>query len=189
MRSLVAILTCALVGGCATSGSVVLLSGEGGAETGAVAMLDPKSEAELGVLTTAYTGTPLGAFRPRAIDGAQYASLTAGLPPPPRTYTLYFEEGTTNLTAASVPVLQQLRGLVTSAADVQITGHTDRMGATERNDQLSRERAVEIRAELVKQGLPVANARVTGRGEREPVVPTADNVEEARNRRVEVILR
>jgi len=47
----------------------------------------------------------------------------------------------------------------------------------------------EIRTALVRQGLPVANAKVTGRGERELRVPTADGVAEPRNRRVEVIIR
>ena len=74
-------------------------------------------------------------------------------------------------------------------SEVQITGHTDTVGSDDSNDRLSYERAVEIRAELVKQGLPVAAAKVTGRGERELLVQTADGVSEQANRRVEVILR
>jgi len=188
MRIGAAVLTAALVGGCASGGRVVLLQDEDGV-TGAVALIRARTEAELGVLTTADTATPLGSFRPGPVEGARYATLVAGLPPPPRSYTLYFEEGTTILTPASFPVLQALRAVVTGASDVQITGHTDTVGATGDNDRLSRDRAVEIRAELVKQGLPVDSARVTGRGERELLVPTADSVSEPRNRRVEVILR
>jgi outer membrane protein OmpA-like peptidoglycan-associated protein len=38
-------------------------------------------------------------------------------------------------------------------------------------------------------GIPDERIRVSGRGEREPIVPTADNVDEPRNRRVEINVR
>ncbi len=63
------------------------------------------------------------------------------------------------------------------------------MGDAASNDKLSLDRAIEVRAALVQDGLPVANARVTGRGEREPRVPTPDDINEPLNRRVEVIVR
>jgi len=72
---------------------------------------------------------------------------------------------------------------------VQITGHTDTIGDGLSNDRLSLERATQVRSALVAQGLPVSNAKVTGRGERELKVQTPDNVNEAANRRVEVIIR
>ena len=102
---------------------------------------------------------------------------------------MYFFEGTTDLTPESAPILEALRAVVTESSEVQITGHTDAVGSFQDNDSLSHERAVEIRAALVKKGLPVANAKVTGRGERELRVKTADGVREPANRRVEVILR
>ena len=86
------------------------------------------------------------------------------------------------------PVLA-LRAIVTPTSDVQITGHTDTTGDAASNDKLSLARATEIRTALVADGLPVANARVTGRGERQLLVPTGPGVSEARNRRVEVIVR
>ena len=42
---------------------------------------------------------------------------------------------------------------------------------------------------LVAAGVPAESVSVAGRGEREPVVATADEVAEARNRRVEIKLR
>jgi len=41
----------------------------------------------------------------------------------------------------------------------------------------------------VKLGVPRARISVAGRGEREPEVPTADEVAEPRNRRVEINVR
>lgn len=188
MRTLGVLLVAALLSGCA-SGRVTLLTDEGVTTSGAVAVLDPKTGAERGQLTAADTWTALaGKVRARA-SKANFNGLANFVPAAPRHYILYFTEGTTDLTTESQPTLDALRKVVTEASDVQITGHTDTVGTSESNDKLSYERAVEIRAALVKQGLPVANARVVGRGEREPRVPTADGVNEPANRRVEVILR
>jgi len=38
-------------------------------------------------------------------------------------------------------------------------------------------------------GVPAERIVIAGRGEREPIVPTADNVDEPRNRRVEINVR
>lgn len=188
MRGTVAILAAAaLLGGCA-SGRVSLYADADGT-TGAVGVFDGKSEAELGQLDQVDTWTRLGGkVKPQKIT-TPHTDLMARLPPPPRAYVLYFLEGKTDLTPESGPVLAALRSAVTPASDVQIVGHTDTVGSLADNDALSRDRALEVRAALVKQGLPVENARATGRGERELRVPTADGVAEAGNRRVEVILR
>jgi outer membrane protein OmpA-like peptidoglycan-associated protein len=183
------LLGAAFLGGCA-SGRVTLLNDEGAATSGAVAVLDPKTGAERGQLTAGNTWTELRGAKVRSrASKANFDRLTNYVPFAPRHYVMYFTEGTTDLTPESVPILEALRKVVTEASDVEITGHTDTVGAAEANDKLSYERAVEIRAALVKKGLPVANARVAGRGERELRVPTADNVNEPANRRVEVILR
>jgi outer membrane protein OmpA-like peptidoglycan-associated protein len=50
-------------------------------------------------------------------------------------------------------------------------------------------RAEEVRNALGEHGLDLAITRAVGRGERELLVKTADNVREDRNRRVEVIIR
>jgi outer membrane protein OmpA-like peptidoglycan-associated protein len=42
---------------------------------------------------------------------------------------------------------------------------------------------------LIERGLDAALVRAVGRGEREPLVPTADEVGETRNRRVEITVR
>jgi len=75
------------------------------------------------------------------------------------------------------------------AGEVVVTGHTDRVGNDTENDRLSLERAGVMRARLVAAGVPAERITMAGRGEREPLVPTADEVSEPRNRRVEVKLR
>jgi outer membrane protein OmpA-like peptidoglycan-associated protein len=46
-----------------------------------------------------------------------------------------------------------------------------------------------VREELLKLGIAPGRIRTAGRGEREPLVPTADGVAEPRNRRVEINVR
>jgi outer membrane protein OmpA-like peptidoglycan-associated protein len=174
--------------GCA-SDKVALLNDEGGG-VGKVAVLDPSTEAERGQLTDANTQAGLGggAVRPHPLT-TSYDTLLAVMPAAPKLFDLYFVEGTTQLTPESQPTLDALRKIVTAASDVQITGHTDTTGDAASNDKLSLDRAIQVRAALVAQGLPVANARVTGRGERDLRVPTGQGVSEPANRRVEVIIR
>jgi outer membrane protein OmpA-like peptidoglycan-associated protein len=177
------------LGACA-SGRVALLSGEGGAPTGGVAVFDPKTEAERGQLTQPNTEAALGAGPVRARPlSANYDSLLSAMPAPPQVFTLYFVEGTTQIAPDSVATLEALRRAIGPASDIQITGYTDTTGDAVSNDKLSLDRAVEIRAALAQAGLPVAGAKVTGRGERDLKVQTGDGVSEPANRRVEVIVR
>lgn len=178
----------AALAGCATS--KVSLYPDADGSTGAVAVFDARSEAEVGALNQANTWAKVGGKSVKAQPiKTNHAGLMAWMPPPPRVYVLYFVQGTTDITPESTATMEALRAAVNATSEVQITGHTDTVGTSELNDGLSRDRATEIRAALVKRGLPVENAKVTGRGERELRIKTGDGVDEAGNRRVEVILR
>jgi outer membrane protein OmpA-like peptidoglycan-associated protein len=183
-------LFCAALAGCTTTRVTLLDAETPGASAGAVAVIDPATGAERGQLTLANTQARLSGagVRPHP-HRPHFEALLAAMPPPPQVFTLYFVEGTTQLAPQSLATFDQLRSIVSSTSDVQITGYTDTTGDADSNDRLSLARAVEVRAALVQQGLPVANARVTGRGERDLRVPTGPGVSEPANRRAEVIIR
>jgi hypothetical protein len=71
----------------------------------------------------------------------------------------------------------------TDAARIAVTGHTDLSGSPAYNQALSERRAEAVQGALVWLGVP---ASVIGEGENDPLVPTAEGVREARNRRVEI---
>jgi OmpA-OmpF porin, OOP family len=120
-----------------------------------------------------------------------FAAALAAQPPKPVSFTLYFETNSTQITPSSRPQLESLLAEAArrQAVEVQVTGHTDRVGSDSDNDRLSQQRAEVVRAMLVQTGIKATFIRAVGRGEREPLVVTADEQPESRNRRVEVILR
>lgn len=122
----------------------------------------------------------------------RYAALLAMRPKSPVSFTVYFETGSsTELAAGSRPVLDQLRASLAEypAPEITVVGHTDRVGSVAFNDQLSLQRAQTLRRFLEDLGIRALRMDVAGRGEREPLVPTADEVPEPRNRRVEIRVR
>jgi len=112
-------------------------------------------------------------------------------PARPASFILYFLEGRDELTPDSRQLLGRIVDEIARrpAPEIVVIGHTDRVGAVPFNDALSLRRAERVRDELVKVGIAADRIRMAGRGEREPLVPTADEVTEARNRRVEINVR
>jgi len=67
-----------------------------------------------------------------------------------------------------------------------IIGHTDRSGSDSYNDALSKRRAEAVSARMQAAGLSASALMVSGRGEAEPKVSTADGERNPTNRRVEI---
>lgn len=136
-----------------------------------------------------------GAIAARSVDAAdvqrRYGGTLAAQPRRPVSYTAYFVSGSDELTAESKPLLEQVKQEAAGrpAAEVTAIGHTDRVGKLEDNDALSKKRAEVVRGALMSVGIPAAQIEVAGRGEREPIVATADEVAEPHNRRVEINIR
>ena len=127
----------------------------------------------------------------RAEVDKTFSEALAAQPPNQISFILYFEEGSTDLLEESKYILLELLKEVSKrqAVEVQVTGHTDTFGGELDNDRLSTERAQTIKEMLIKRGLQASFIRAVGRGERELLIQTPDNVREPRNRRVEVIVR
>ena len=178
--------------GCAHSSMVLLPDEDGG--HGEVTVVrrgnetvvnQPNSRANLDGSRTRVR--PLG---PKGLNASE-ARLVSGLPPPARSFSLYFIQGTTEMTATSAPRLEEIRAEIAGrpGAAVEVTGHTDTVGSEAVNDALSRQRADEILVLLVSKGFDRSIMSASGRGERDLQVPTGDNVSSPVNRRVEVIVR
>jgi len=200
-RAFCASAACAVLAGCATvkpapkiNTYVVLLPEEGGAPT-SVIVGDGAHALTLDRPFSGATVDSAGMIERKSPTAAEidqtFAAALAAQPPKPISFTLYFDTNSTQVTTASRPQLDALMAEAArrQAVEVQVTGHTDRVGSDADNDRLSLQRAESVRAMLIQNGIKAPFIRAVGRGEREPLVPSADEQPEARNRRVEVILR
>ncbi len=173
---------------------VVLVPGADG-KVGAVSVKSAQGETVINNAYASATATgnaaPVVASSSAAQVQQTFGETAKALPPPPVSYTLNFLEGRDEYTPESRQTIETaLRELAKRpAAEITVIGHTDRVGAVEYNDKLSLQRAERVRADFIKRGVAERAISVAGRGEREPLVATADEVAEARNRRVEINIR
>lgn len=184
-----------LVGCAQLSDRVILLPGPNG-QAGAVEIQSLVSGAKLR-LDQPYARADIrgGAIdasvtSQTAVDEA-YGELSRAQPARPRSFVVRFQANSDQLTADSQPVLADALALLPRlpAVELIVTGHTDRVGTLEANDKLSIVRAQAVSDLLVKAGVARELISVVGRGEREPLIPTADEVAEPGNRRVDIKLR
>lgn len=194
-RALIPLALAGLLAGCATTPTLTLLPSEEGKQ-GAVAVLEENGRPMETVVSELNSSTTLsGRPRTRSIDPAKLTArqraLLQTLPPPPVRLTLYFLEGTAQLTPESAPGLDFLRKEVSErpGAEVQVTGYTDTLGSDDDNDRLSQKRAEEVLGVLAQQGIDPNMLSAVGRGERDLRVQTPDSTREPANRRVVVTIR
>ena len=122
---------------------------------------------------------------------ASFGTTLAALPARPTTFLLYFITAKDELTAESTGDLQKVLADMRTrpVPDIAVTGHTDTVGTSDYNDRLSMQRAERVKGFLTGIGIPSDRIQTAGRGKRELLVPTADNTDEPRNRRVEINVR
>lgn len=191
--SALAVTACVAVTGCASKSYVVLVESPDGS-TGAI-LVDSGRGGQLvnrknqGVLLNGRSDAPFDVDAARL--QADFAAAREAQPALPVRYQFYFNMGGATLTAESasfIPVVMEnvrRRG----AAAVSIIGHTDTVGEDAFNERLGLMRAQSIAALLQQSGLQALELSVVSHGKRNLLVPTADNVPDARNRRVEVNIR
>ena len=186
-----AALVCA---GCAAPPTqVILLPQPGGA--GAVEVSTAAGSQRIDRGYAEATVQASGAITAQQLDAAQvntrYARLLAVQPAPAQDFTLYFDTGGVVLTPQSEAALKTLLALARErpGGEIVVIGHTDRVGSVQSNDALSLQRARAVRETIIADGFDPNRITAAGRGERDPAVPTDDEVAEPRNRRTEVIVR
>lgn len=195
----------AIAGGCAThapppppppqsTSYVVLLENEDGT-TGAVSVTGPHGTVLLnraGQAVRVDLGSAEGMFETEPARIARdFEAARAARPRAPEVYRLYFATGAAALAPASQRLVDEILAEARRrpGADVSIIGHTDTVGDAASNERLGRERAEWVARVLHSRGLAAVEVTVTSHGEADPLVGTPDETSEARNRRVEVIVR
>lgn len=131
--------------------------------------------------------TPISEEETREI----FATALEVHPLTPISFVLYFKHNSKELTEESEALIPVIKNSVSerASADISIIGHTDRTGEEDYNMTLSLERAEEVYEILITRGFEINTMSITSHGEGNPLIPTADNVPEPRNRRVEILVR
>lgn len=184
-----------ILAGCASRNDLyVLLPGKDG-KTGALVV---ESEGQQQTLDTPYAAArvkkvgSVDGFKSSEAEVKQdFGPALEAQPKRPVSFYIYFQTDTDEFAPESKALVSQIFAEIARrpAPEVAIIGHTDRVGSQQHNDVLSLRRAERCRDELIKLGIPKVRITVAGRGSREPEVPTADQVPEPRNRRVEISVR
>lgn len=171
---------------------VTLLPGPDGRPSGVVVV---ERDGTRHVLDRSYASSRSGDAQPGRSSaeevGAKFGKVLETLPARPATFLLYFVFGRDELTPASRDELPKILAELKRrpVPDVAVIAHTDTVGDHEANDQLSAQRAERVKTFLVEIGIPAGRIQTSGRGERQLLIQTADNVDEPRNRRVEISVR
>lgn len=126
------------------------------------------------------------------------AGPAAAPPPPPpekqgpvpleREFIVFFGFNRSDLTPQALGTIRKAVGSVrdSGSAAIRVVGHADRAGSISYNKALSVRRASSVKKALIAEGISAGTISVSGRGESEPAVPTADGVREPQNRRVHI---
>jgi len=103
---------------------------------------------------------------------------------------LYFNPGLATLRPQSQEQLNNIAAILAAYPNVRlkIGGFTDNVGGTDRNLELSRDRANTVVAELVRRGISPDRLTAEGYGEQYPVADNSTQEGRARNRRVSMMV-
>lgn len=187
-------LVLAALSGCTLPKSYVVLINNDDGSTGRVMVTAKEGITELQQAGTgAYIGgadnTPMVVEKQKIAQ--DFGIALAARPTPLKRFVLYFEASGSTLTADAQAELNRIYEALAerSTPDASIVGHTDTVGDSLQNEALGLVRAQTVAGLIMGDKLPEERTSIESHGEKNPLIVTADGVDEPRNRRVEVTVR
>ena len=183
-----------LLASCSSRQSLFVVLPNPDGSSGAVTIDDGQKKVEL---DKPYAAGEVrgGVAAPTKVDQAQvqqiFGNALAAQPVLPAHFVLYFEKNSNTLTPESQRQYQAVFEDIKRRPvyEVEVIGHTDTLGTLQHNQQLSMSRAEMIRDRLVHDGISPGSISVAGRGQLDLAVKTGPQVDEPKNRRVEITVR
>ena len=192
-----ALAACVAASACAPKASRVVLVPDRDGHVGVVSVANAQGSV---VLDQAQAGVTIANARsapsqpapvsPETIQ-AIFGEALAVEPAAPEVCIVYFATGSAEIEAEGRQALDVAVAAIArrGSVDVSVDGHTDTAGDPAVNMRLSLARAQAVRDRLVSAGVPAGIITVRYHGKGVLLVPTGDNVDEPKNRRVEVVVR
>ena len=104
---------------------------------------------------------------------------------------IQFNTGKASLTTSSIPTIENLFQTLQNnpSINIEILGHTDNVGDSLFNIELSKERAGSVKKALLEKGVDSDRIDVTGLGATQPIEPNDTEIGRKANRRVEILIK
>jgi outer membrane protein OmpA-like peptidoglycan-associated protein len=117
--------------------------------------------------------------------------VVAPAPAPARSYLVFFDWDRADLSARAKQIIGEAAANSTKVqlTQIEVNGYADNTGTPAYNMKLSRRRADNVAAELVRDGVDRKLIYIQAFGDTRPLVPTGPQTREPQNRRVEIILK
>lgn len=194
-KMFLALITGLILSACTHTTTVVLMPDEDG-KVGAVSV---QAKGTTSTVDKAYNYTSVGWLRSKPADikamsveqvNARFNDTLKAQPSKPRLFILYFVLGTSEITKESHVLIPDILAAAKdrSPTEISVIGHTDATGSEKINAQISLERAKAVEKILREDNPNLGQIDLKFFGERDPLIPTPRNVEEPRNRRVEIMI-
>jgi outer membrane protein OmpA-like peptidoglycan-associated protein len=193
-RTIPALASMILLAGCPRQALFVVLPNAEGGGVGAITVEDGKTATTLDqpyATAEARAGSTAPTAENQENISVIFRRAIAARPILPHHFRLYFIVGSPELTPESRIAYRAVFDDTKQRPvyEIEVIGFTDTVGDLPYNQALSLRRAAAVRDTLVRDGLDRQAISIAGRGKRDPLVPTADQTAEPRNRRVEITVR
>jgi outer membrane protein OmpA-like peptidoglycan-associated protein len=121
-------------------------------------------------------------------QSAQLAAPPAAPPPPPKDWMVFFALDSTKIDPDAAATITDAANVAKGmpSAKVTVVGYTDTTGPVAYNQALSQRRANAVRDGLIANGVPAGQITILGEGEAGLLVQTANQVNQPKNRRVQI---
>lgn len=166
---------------------------QGGIDIGLSGYLDPYRF--LASLSYAMPGEASPAEPVRHVSESPGIEPPAPAPPPSRKKIVLrgvnFDFDQADIRPDSMVILREAADTLRANSEVMVVvvGHTDALGSDDYNQRLSLQRAVAVRDQMVRFGVPAGRLTIRGRGESEPIASNDSEAGRAENRRVELVVQ
>ena len=185
-----------LFSGCASKDVQITLLPEDEGKVGVISVADRKGDTHTinkayEALDVSQKGEITSKLETEESVKLKYAEVLGALPQKPQSFLFFFSFDSAVLETKQLEELKVVARLIRENSIVEIIsiGHSDSAGDKEYNKTLSLQRAKNVADKLVVYGVPRSLFQLQYYGDANPLEPTTTNKPNAKNRRVELILK
>jgi outer membrane protein OmpA-like peptidoglycan-associated protein len=105
---------------------------------------------------------------------------------------VHFQTDSAEILPDSMGILEEIADVLKAHPEItaiEVQGHTDNQGEAAHNLELSQNRAQAVVGMLIKLGVDASRLQAQGYGDKKPLMPNVSEMNRARNRRVQLMIK